>query len=227
MNSHSQTSHGLGPTRRTVLAGGLVIAAAMGLRIPRAGAATPGTQRWTRPRSANGWPVLDSFEAVTVEGSGVTVPLAGGVATTILTHLARRYHYEIDTLRDGELHGGTTDRSVQVAEQSNYLSGTALGIRPGSYPVGQRGNLFPNELAVIEDMLAECEGVVRWGGDLPVPMEGHFQIDLPPTDARVRRLAERFGYIDTLNSAQGAGAVDAFNPARRARARKFRQQGGR
>jgi hypothetical protein len=228
MNSHNQTSHSLGPSRRTALAGGLAIAvAAVGLRIPRAGAATPGKQRWTRSRSANGWPVLDSFETVTVEGSGVVVPLAGGVPATILTHLARRFHYEIDTLRDGDLRGGTTDRSVLVAEQSNYLSGTALEVRPGSYPVGQRGNLFPNELVVIEDMLAECEGVVGWGGDLSVPMEGHFQIDLPPTDARVRRLAERFGYIDTIDSPRGAGAVDAFDPARRAKARKFRQQGGR
>jgi hypothetical protein len=114
-----------------------------------------------------------------------------------------------------------------VAEQSNYLSGTALGIRPGSYPVGQRGNLFPKELIVIEDMVAECEGVVRWGGDLSVPMEGHFQIDLPPTEARVRRLAERFGYLDAFDSPYGAGAIDAFDRGRLARARKFRQRGGR
>jgi hypothetical protein len=58
-------------------------------------------------------------------------------------------------------------------------------------------------------------------------MEGYFQIDLPPSDVRVRRLAERFGYIDAFDSPHGAGAVDAFNPARRGRARKFRQRGGR
>ena len=70
---------------------------------------------------------------------------------------------------------------------------------------------------------------MRWccGGDLSVPMEGHFQLDLPPTDARVRSLAERFGYIDTVDSPHGAGAIDASDPARRARAHRFRRPGER
>ena len=85
--------------------------------------------------------------------------------------------------------------------------------------------MFPKERIVIDDIIAECAGVVLWGGELPVPMEGHFQIDLPPTDPRVRSLATRFGYTDTLDSATGPGSIDAFAPARRARARKYRQRG--
>jgi hypothetical protein len=80
---------------------------------------------------------------------------------------------------------------------------------------------------VVDDIVAECEGVVRWGGTLTVPMEGHFQIDLPPADTRVGELAARFGYVDSLDSSRGAGAIDASDPARRARAKQFRRKHGR
>jgi hypothetical protein len=227
------TSHIAAPTRRTVLAGGAALAVAWGLRAPRARAAdaptpTPGElQRWSQASSANGWPVLTGFQSVDVQGAAVTVPLAAGAAAAVLVHLARRFHYEIDSLRPGDVVGGTSDRNVRVAAQSNYLSGTAIGIRPGTYPLGQSGNLFPAQLVVVRDMVAECDGVVGWGGDLAEPMEGHFQLVLPPTDVRVRRLAERFGFTDTLDSAQGAGAVDATDPARRAQARSYARTGRR
>lgn len=224
MNSHLHA-----PTRRTVLTGGLLIAAAALVRSPRAEAAAQqehGSGR-TEGRSSNGWPVLDSFTDADVQGSGLSVPLAGGAVATILTHVARRFHYEIDSLRRGDLVGGTTALELKAPEQSNYLSGTAIGIRPGFYPVGAIGNLFSNQHVVIDDIVAECNGVLRWGGTLSVPMEGHFQIDLPPADVRVRELASTFGYVDALDSSRGAGAIDASDPTRRARAKQYRRKHGR
>ena len=220
------THHHHMPSRRTVLAGGLgAIGAALLARASRADADAPAsTARHTATMTSdNGWPELTSFTMADVQGSGLAIPLAPGAAATILTHVARRFHYEIGSLRPGDLVGGRAVGPVQVPEQSNYFSGTALGIRPGSYPVGQSGNLFAKQLVVIDDIVAECEGVVRWGGTLPVPMEGHFQIDLPPTDDRVQQLALQFGYVDALDSSRGAGAIDATDPARRARAKKFRR----
>jgi hypothetical protein len=167
------TSHSTGPSRRTVLAGGLAISGAALLGpAGRAQAANPVDRRWTNARSQNGWPVLDSFTSVPIEGSALSVPLAGGAAATILTHVARRYHYEVHALHRGDLAGGTSSRTIRASEQSNYLSGTAISVLPGHYPIGQHGNLFPKELVVIEDMITECDGVVKWGGDLKTPMEG-------------------------------------------------------
>lgn len=207
----------------------MIGAAVLGRSTRAAADSTSSADRWQAndARSLNGWPITTSFPMADVQGSGIGVPLALGAPAVILTHIARRFHYEIDGLRAGDLVGGLPVGPVHIAEQSNYFSGTALGIRPGSYPVGQTGNLFDNQLVVIDDMVAECNGVVRWGGALPLPMEGHFQIDLPPTDIRIRDLARKFGYHDALDSSRGAGAIDAFDPVRRTRVRKFQRHHAR
>ncbi|MFJ8440060.1 hypothetical protein [Kitasatospora griseola] len=65
--------------------------------------------------------------------------------------------------------------------ESNQSSGTAVQIRPGSYPSGVRGGFYPLEVLTIRDILADCEGVVRWGGDDRVPDESLFYVDVAPT----------------------------------------------
>lgn len=59
-------------------------------------------------------------------------------------------------------------------------SGTAIAIHPVLYPDGSKDGFFPHETVVVQDILADCEGVVRWGGDEKVSMESHFQVDVPP-----------------------------------------------
>ncbi|MBO2464141.1 hypothetical protein [Actinomadura violacea] len=64
---------------------------------------------------------------------------------------------------------------VAAPFESNYLSGTAIAVRPDLYPTGSAGNLLGYELLIVRDVLAECGGVVRWGGDDPKqPKEGPF-----------------------------------------------------
>jgi hypothetical protein len=93
------------------------------------------------------------------------------------------------------------------------------------YPAGARGGLFPREAAVVRDILAECEAVVRWGDDPGTPKEGHFQIHVRPGDAGLRRPAAT-GEKWNRAPGRGAGAVDPFTPARlrAARAMRARQQ---
>src|SRR5512144_2477150 len=59
----------------------------------------------------------------------------GEVATTMLLHVARRFHYKVDTPRGGDVTGHRTEtRTVPQPYESNYLSGTAVAIRSGGYP---------------------------------------------------------------------------------------------
>jgi hypothetical protein len=182
--------------------------------VPASGAQDSPT--WTAATSANGWPVLDRAELVDVEGSGRQVALAPGAAATILTYVARRFHYEIDQLRPDDLHGHASLMSIDEPYESNYLSGTAIAIRPTAYPVGVSDGFYPAELVVIRDILTELDGVVTWGGDHDVPKESHFEIALPPRDRRIARLAQR---ILDPGSVVGEepGAIDAFLPERIAR----------
>jgi len=128
--------------RRTLLAASAGAAALAGAAAPIPASAAPARLR-----------------AFAVQGSDVTVTLLPGPAATILLYVARRFHYEIDTLRPADLTAGS--------------SGTVLEIRPGWYPPGARNGFLPHQLTVLRDILAECDGLVRWGGDAAgSPREG-------------------------------------------------------
>ncbi|GAA1021663.1 hypothetical protein Aple_072460 [Acrocarpospora pleiomorpha] len=149
-------------------------------------AANAGGSVWTRP----------------VPGTGFEIDVAIGHVEVILVHVVRRFHYEIDTLRPGEVIGFKSPDKVKRREL-NHASGTAIDIRAGHYPPGVRNGFYPHEAAVIRDILAECEGVVQWGGDFSAPDEAHFEIGVPPTDERVRKVAQK---IRGWNNIPGAGA---------------------
>ncbi|MEU5438051.1 hypothetical protein AB0G73_32425 [Streptomyces sp. NPDC020719] len=197
------------------VAGGAVLAS--GGMATTAAAATPvaaATSQWRKKNSANGWPVLDHAPAHRVEGTGgVHFDAADGDVATVLTHVVRRFHYEIDSLGAGEVSGHTTSRTVAAAYESNYLSGTAIAIRPLLYPARAQGGFFPHELVVVRDILADLEGVVKWGGDLTPAKESHFQIDVKPGDAALRRVAAKLRGWE-LQPGEGAGTIEATAPAR-------------
>jgi hypothetical protein len=180
-----------------------------------------------RGTTQNGWPVVAKTDVSgqLIEGSDAAVSLRTGDAATVLLHVARRFSYEIDSLRAGEVTGYTTDTVARAAFESNYRSGTAVAIRPDRYPFGVSGNYFARELLVVRDILAECAGVVRWGGDDPTtPKESHFQIDVRPGDPALAKLA---GTIRGWNGhhGQGAGAPhDPLDPTRRAAAQDLERR---
>lgn len=148
--------------------------------------------------SKNGWEMEKATDA---RGSVYTRPVPGtpldvkvrmGEVETVLVHVVRRFHYEVDALRSGDVVGWRAPDAVgrRLAE-SNQASGTAVQIRPGSYPTGVRGGFFPLEELTIRDILADCEGVVRWGGDDRTPDESLFSIDVPPGDPRLAAVAAK------------------------------------
>lgn len=193
-----------------------------------AAAASAPTGVWQGDRSVNGWPVLAEATEYVIEGSGQSVRLADGDASVLLLHVARRFHYEIDQLRRGDVQGHRPSRHMQIQVQvkvqeryeSNYLSGTAIAIRPDAYPVGVKGGLYPQELLVVRDILTELDGAVKWGGDFGTPKESHFEIALRPGHPRLKGVARKIrGWNDSPG--EGAGSVDAFDTKRRAKAKAF------
>ena len=204
----------------TVAAAGAVVVGAAATA--PAQAAPPRPRNWARSTSQNGWPVVDGAKVAShrVEGSDARITLAVGAVSTVLLHVLRRFHYEVGAVGRGDLIGHRTTRTVVAAFESNYLSGTAVAIRPNFYPVGSAGNFFTGEMLVIRDILAECDGVVRWGGDdRDQPSEGHFQIDVPPGDARLDRLARTFEeWADQPDRGPGT-MIDLLNARRRGAAK--------
>lgn len=183
--------------------------------------ATERSVTWTGSRSANGWVTLSETRNFRIEGSDQSVGLAEGDAATILLHIARRYHYEIGQLRDGDIHGHRTLGSIHERYESNYLSGTAIEIRPHAYPLGVRGGFYTAEMVVIRDILAEMRGAVAWGGDFKTPKESHFEIACKPGHPKVTSTARRINDWNAGPGNEGAGATDAFDPKRQSRAKSF------
>ncbi|MEV7089828.1 hypothetical protein AB0O07_28730 [Streptomyces sp. NPDC093085] len=161
--------------------------------------------------SKNGW---EMEKAVDAFGHVYTRPVPGipvkdvqvrmGDVETVLVHVVRRFHYEVDELRAGDVVGWRAPSTVRKGlAESNQASGTAVQIRPGSYPSGARGGFFPQQLTAIRAIVDECAGVVRWGGDDKHPDEALFYVDVNPDDERLPRLAEQ---ITTWEWTPGKGA---------------------
>lgn len=139
--------------------------------------------------------------------------------------MVRRFHYEVDALRADDVVGWVKPGSVRKGlPESNLASGTAVRIRPGSYPAGARGGFYPMQELTLRDILADCEGVVRWGGDDPKPEEALFYIDVPPGDERLGRVAAKV-WDWNHTPGQGSGVlVDTLQPQRRSSADRLAAQ---
>lgn len=214
-----------GPSRRQLLLGaaGALTTVALWSGCTGTAFAAPGpvgSRRWTRAASSNGWPVTDAVATVTVEGTTCTVDLVPGDVAVVLLHVIRRWSYEIRALVPGDVTGHRTDRALAVDYESSYLSGTGVAVRAGEYPVGVAGGLFPGERLVVDDILAECGGVVAWGGSAAVPKESHFAVAVRSGDPALAALAATIRGWSTAHG-EGAGTIDAAAAPRRARARTF------
>ncbi|MEV0961230.1 hypothetical protein AB0J25_01175 [Streptomyces sp. NPDC049910] len=187
--------------------------------------AAPSAVWWNVAHSANGWPVVEHAPEHRLEGAGGTrVSCLGGDVATVLLHLARRYHYEVRAIGPRDVAGHTTARAIGPPYESNHLSGTAVTVFPSLYPAGAKGNVFPQDVATIRDILAELDGVVAWGGDQERAKESHFQIDVAPGDKKLAEVASRIRAWDPRPGA-GAGVVpDVFATRRRTHARDLRDR---
>ncbi|MQS36002.1 M15 family metallopeptidase [Streptomyces katsurahamanus] len=210
--------------RRFVGASAGVVGALALTTVGEAAAAPAADPAWSAGRSRNGWQVLRTATSFRIEGSDSTVRLADGDAATVLLHVARRFNYEIDSLRSGDVRGWTDNRKVKAEYESNHLSGTAIAIRPLAYPAGSKGNLYPHELIVVRDILSELDGVVAWGGDFTTPKESHFEIAVKPGHPRLKGVARKIRGWEAGPGNEGAGAIDAFAPKRRSAARAFQRR---
>lgn len=183
----------------------------------------PSVNGWEMERVADDRGNIHGRDVVGTDLRGVQVRL--GDVEAVLFHVVRRFHYEIDELRAGDVVGWRAPAAVRRREpESNLASGTAVRIRPGHYPAGVRGGFFPLQEAVIRDILASLDGVVRWGGDDPRPDESLFSVDVPPGDARLMAVGARLRGAEELPAARVGVAIDVAAPARRRAAAALRQR---
>lgn len=137
--------------------------------------------------SQNGWPVIDRdvtpelIATYTVPGTGVRLPLRVGNVATVLLYVAERFHNEVEKLTVGWCWGfaaRTIRGSTTVA--SNHASGTAIDVNAPAHPLATApsANFTAKQIQAIRKIIADLDGVVRWGGDYAGRKDGmHFEIN--------------------------------------------------
>ncbi|MFE4665146.1 hypothetical protein ACFRI7_25870 [Streptomyces sp. NPDC056716] len=218
-------------SRRTLLKG--FTAVTLGTALLAAGenllnpaAAQAADASWNDPTSANGWDSLTERSSGTatydIPGTNLEVILREGEVGVVLAYVAQRFHYDVTQLEvnRGQIIGYSNDLQIKADFESNHLSGTALALYPDSYPIGVKGNLFPYQVTAIRDILAELQGVVKWGGDMESAKESTFFIDVSPGSTKLSLVAETLEQWK-LTPGKGAGTQNVEDPERIAAAKKL------
>lgn len=146
--------------------------------------------------SQNRWPVYTSgSHGDLVAIPNVTGRVRSGAPAAILGYVARRFNETVEAVRR-DWSWGYAYRAVrgQTSGYSNHASATAIDLNAPRHPLGAKGTFSAAQVRAIRQILGDCEGVVRWGGDyVRRPDEMHFEILVPPSDPRLARVAAKLG----------------------------------
>ena len=167
----------------------------------------------TEPTSYNGWTVGTPGSTIgivnyAVPGTSVVLPLRSGDVTTILGYVARRFNAEVEPILKGQCWGYDYRPNVNnPSVWSNHASGTAIDLNSLKHPNGAAGTFTAAKIAAVRRILAFCGDVVYWGEDYRGVVDGmHFEIDVPPSDPAVAKLAAK-----TRQVKLPVGAVDVVS----------------
>lgn len=140
--------------------------------------------------SQNGWKANDRslIKSYSLPGGGKIAVRKGDVAT-ILVYVAKRFDSEVEPLK-WPGNWGYAERPIRGSRTtSNHASGTAIDLNAPRHPLGKRGTFSKKQVRAIKKILADCGGVIRWGGNyVSRADEMHFEINAG--SAAVRRVAQ-------------------------------------
>jgi hypothetical protein len=130
--------------------------------------------------SQNGWPVIGRPMVVDRPVVGVEFPNGWriGDVDAIFTYLIERLHAEVEPIDDGGCWGWFVKTIEGSKTVSNHASGTAIDYNAPAHPMGVRNTYSKARQRKIRAILADLDGVVRWGGDYTGrPDDMHFEIN--------------------------------------------------
>lgn len=150
--------------------------------------------------SQNGWS-CDPDMIASYDLPGGRVALRKGDASVVLLWFANQWHTRVESLEWPGI-WGYASRNIRgsTTSVSNHASGTAIDLNAPEHPLGTAPSrsLSPAQIATIHRILAEADGVIRWGGDYTGrqdPMHG----ELNAAAAAVKAVADR------IRSSQSSG----------------------
>lgn len=137
--------------------------------------------------SYNGWPASRYPSQIgintrwTVLGHDFPGGVKGGDVQVVFEYLVKQLHARVEPIQwyaPGDEWGYNYRLNVNdLSSLSCHASGTAIDYNATRHPNGRRGTFSAAQVKQIRAILAELDGVVRWGGDFSgTPDEMHFEI---------------------------------------------------
>lgn len=142
-------------------------------------------------RSQNGWSANDRSVIASYQVPGGKLAIRAGDVSVVLIWVAQRFHQTVEPLV-WPGNWGYAERPIRGSSTtlSNHSSGTAIDLNAPRHPLGRVGTFRVDQVRAIRQILAYCEGTVRWGGDYSGRKdEMHFEVNAG-ADA-VRRIADK------------------------------------
>lgn len=136
--------------------------------------------------SQNGWSVDPPLDNRAVPGTSVKLApgVRAGDVATVLLWVAQQWHQRVEPLEAGTC-WGYANRSVRGSTSvSNHASATAMDLNAPRHPLGSApaATLSAKQIAEVRKIVAETDGVVRWGGDYTGRKDVmHFEINASPS----------------------------------------------
>lgn len=124
-----------------------------------------------------------------VPGTNVALTVRNGAPGDLLLWVLSQFDRRVEDLDMDSTRGedddwGYAERPIRgsISVLSNHASGTAVDANATRHPLGVANTFTSTQKAAIRQILAECQGCVRWGGDFDRPDEMHFEIVKGPAD---------------------------------------------
>lgn len=151
--------------------------------------------------SANGWKANDRSVIASYQLPGGKIALRAGDVSVVMLWCANRWHQTVEPLV-WPGNWGYAERAVRGSSTtfSNHASGTAIDLNAPKHPLGKRGTFTPAQVRAVRDILAFCEGTVRWGEDYKSRADG-MHLEINAGAAAVKRIADKI-------RAQGAASQE-------------------
>lgn len=145
----------------------------------------------------NGWPASENRDSIGInkdfEVAGVKFPggVKSGDVSTVLGYVAAQFHNRVEPLVGGWCWGWAYRDVRGGSSLSNHAAGCAIDVNAPNHALGKKGTFSAVKEAEIKRIVAECHGVVRWGGTYSRPDEMHFEV--VGTPAQVAEAARKLG----------------------------------
>jgi hypothetical protein len=154
------------------------------------------------PKSENGWEVIKDqsdkkLTVIRLAKTGIPLRLHKDAAR-LLAYVAVRFDREVSSLKQGNKpgfqdEGGYNFRKIDHSTKySNHASGTAIDLNWQKFPMFRR-RMTAKQVAACRAIVADCGGLVRWGGDYsPARVDQmHFEIAPGVTAEQVKKFVTK------------------------------------